>query len=76
MPPEELPPSRCQARRAGARCGLPAVAQFAFNDRGLRPRHFCAEHAPAVRAAMSSRLRPGSWKEAPVLVPASLKSAR
>ena len=75
MPPDELPPSRCQARVAGARCGEPAVAQFAFSDRALRPRHFCAQHAPGVRAAMG-RLRPGSWKEAPIPAAPLWKSVR
>lgn len=76
MPPDEVPPLRCQARRGGARCELPAVARFAFNDRALRPRHFCAEHAPAVRAAMEGRLRPGTWSEVPVAQPAALKRVR
>lgn len=69
----ELPPSRCQARVAGARCGQPAVARFAFSDGALRPRHFCAGHAPGVRAAMG-RLRPGSWREAPIVPPPTWKS--
>ncbi len=73
MPPEELPPARCQARNQGARCTQPAVARFTFSDRGLRPRHFCAQHAPAVRAAMG-RLRPGTWKETPIAAPPRWKS--